>query len=195
MATAGRGKLRGGEIAVMTVTAILVIVLAVMLVQRAGGSGGSGTDQTPTATGTASDTAQETPTDGGGESAAGEDLSGTTFDFVAPSGNIGCAVSTERALCAIKSYDYADAIPAAEVEACDGTVGQFLQVTAEGAGLVCNTSTEELTIATEGVDVLEYGTEVTIDGFTCRSDTDGMSCRNDQSGYSFSVRRAGYTLS
>ncbi|MHB1064237.1 MAG: hypothetical protein ACYC1Z_07110 [Georgenia sp.] len=197
MATAGRGRLRGGEIAVVALTALLVIVLAVMLVQRFGGGVGSA-GGTPSATGTAAGPAQE-PTDGGSTGSTvptrGEDLGGITFDFVSPSGNIGCAVSVDRALCGIATYDYADAIPAAEVKACDGSVGQFLQVTAKGAGLVCDTSDQELTIATDGVDVLEYGSEVTIDGFTCRSETDGVSCRHDESGYSFSVRRAGYTLS
>lgn len=196
MATARRSRLRSGEIAVVALTALLVIVLAVMLVQRLGGVDSAG--GTPSATGTAAGPAQE-PTDGGSTGSTaqtrGEDLAGITFDFVSPSGNIGCAVSVDRALCGIATYDYADAIPAAEVKACDGTVGQFLQVTAKGAGLVCDTSGQKLTIATDGVDVLEYGSEVTIDGFTCRSETDGMSCRHDESGYSFSVRRSGYTLS
>ena len=37
-------------------------------------------------------------------------------------------------------------IPAAVVQACEGTVGHFLQVTAEGSSLVCDTSGEALTI-------------------------------------------------
>lgn len=192
MAAAGRGRLRGGEIAVVAVSGVLVLVLAIMLVMRQGDGGGP---QTPTATATSTTGATPEPSaTATTRQTEGEDLSGVTFDFVAPSGNIGCAVSPERALCGIASYDYADTIPAAEVAACDGTVGQFLQVTAEGAGLVCDTSGQSLTIATDGVDVLEYGAEVTLDGYTCRSETSGMTCRHDASGYSFSLRRAGYTL-
>lgn len=193
MAAAGRGRLGGGEIVVVTLSGVLVLVLAIMLAMRLADGG---TQQTPTATATSATGAEPEPSASATtRQTEGEDLSGVTFDFVAPSGNIGCAVSPERALCAIASYDYADAIPAAEVAACDGTVGQFLQVTAEGAGLVCDTSGQSPTISTDGVTVLEYGTETSIDGYTCRSETSGMTCRHDASGYSFSLRRAGYTLS
>ena len=118
-----------------------------------------------------------------------------TWDFAAPSGNIACRIDDERALCGIADFAYADEIPAAEKSACDGTVGHFLEVTAKGASLVCDTSGKALTTDPSGVPTLGYGQKRTDSGFTCASSESGITCAHDDSGYSFSVRRAKYALS
>jgi hypothetical protein len=187
-----RRSLSGGERAIVVVSLVLVLVFAVLLAVRLTGSAEPGTAAaTPTPVTAASGTA--TTTEDAVE-ADGEDLSQVSWDFVAPSGNIACAVDAERALCGISTFEYADQIPAAEVQACEGTVGHFLEVTAEGSALVCDTSGQELTIDAVGVPALGYGQEESTNGFTCASDETGMTCRHDESGYSFSVRRAAYDL-
>lgn len=196
MAQAGRSRLSGGERAVLVVSVVLVAVFAVLLVLRLSGSSAPG--PTPAATaGTATTPETSAPTDAteeATEAATGEDLSDVSWDFVSPSGNIACAVDDERALCGIATFEYAEKIPAAEVERCDGKVGHFLQVTADGSSLVCDTSGQDLTIDAAGKPALGYGEEESVDGFTCISEETGMSCRHDTSGYSFSVRRAAYDL-
>ena len=196
MAQAGRSRLSGGERAVVVIAAVLVAVFAVLLAVRLTGSSALGATSAA-GTGTAAPSAAPTTTDAteeATEDATGEDLSDVPWDFVSPSGNIACTVDDERALCGIATFEYADKIPAAEVERCDGKVGHFLQVTAEGASLVCDTSGQDLTIDAAGKPALGYGQEESVDGFTCTSEETGMSCRHDTSGYSFSVRRAAYDL-
>ena len=181
-------RLRGGEIAVVAVSAVLVLVFAVVLLTRVMGPGEAAASATASATTTAEATPPaETP------APAGEDLSGVDFDFAAPSGNIACAIDAERALCGIAGFTYS--VPAAEAAACSGTVGHFFQVTAEGASLVCDTSGQEPSIDTSGVPTLGYGQQEHKSGFTCDSTEAGMTCADDATGYSFSVRRAGYTFS
>jgi hypothetical protein len=189
MAEQGTGRLSGGEKALVAVTAALVLVFAVMLVVRLSGPGGGASPAAgaTTAAPSAPATTSAPP--------KGEDLSGVTFDFAAPSGNIACTIEDERALCGIADLTFADDIPAAEKAACDGTVGHFLQVTAEGASLVCDTSGKALTIDPSGVPTLGYGQERSDQGFTCASSESGMTCTHDASGYSFSLRRAAYRLS
>jgi hypothetical protein len=188
MAEQGTGRLSGGEKALVAVTAALVLIFAVMLVVRLSGPGGASPAAGAT---TAAPSAPATAT----AAPKGEDLSGTTFDFAAPSGNIACTIDAERALCGIADFTFADDIPAAEKAACDGTVGHFLQVTAEGSSLVCDTSGKALTIDASGVPTLGYGQERSTHGFTCASSESGMTCTHDASGYSFSLRRAAYRLS
>jgi len=195
MAQAGRSRLSGGERAIVIVSVVLVAVFAVLLAVRLTGSAAPGespsasTGVTPSSPATAPD-ATETPTD----TATGEDLADVSWDFVSPSGNIACAVDTERALCGIATFEYAEKIPAAVVEKCDGKVGHFLQVTEEGASLVCDTSGQDLKIEAAGVPALGYGQEESVDGFTCTSEETGMTCRHDASGFSLSVRRSTYDL-
>ncbi|WP_043502189.1 DUF6636 domain-containing protein [Georgenia sp. SUBG003] len=195
MAQAGRSRLSGGERAVVVVSVVLVAVFAVLLAVRLTGSAAPG-PSTAAGTGTASATrpttsdATEEPTD----STRGEDLADVAWDFVSPSGNIACAVDDERALCGIATFEYADQIPAAVVEECDGKVGHFLQVTADGASFVCDSSGQDLTIEGAGTPALGYGQEERTDGFTCASEETGMTCRHEASGYSFSVRRSAYDL-
>jgi hypothetical protein len=192
MAQAGTRRLSGAETAVAVVTAVLVLVFAVMLATRLSGPGGQGTAvaNDPQETTTATTTAPEEEA-----APAGEDLSGVTFDFAAPSGNIACSIDAERALCGIADFSYADSIPSAEAAACEGTVGHFLQVSEEGAELVCDTSGQQLKIDTSGLPTLGYGQERTAQGFTCTSSETGMTCTHDDAGYSFAVRRAAYDLS
>ncbi|MFH5822397.1 hypothetical protein [Georgenia sp. AZ-5] len=192
MAKAGsRGRLSGGEIAVVAVSVVLVLAFVIMMTTRLTGGEASAepgaTPTAPAATAAPSPTATQAP--------EGEDLSDVAFDFAAPSGNIACAIETDRALCGIASFGYADDIPAADVERCDGTIGHFLQVTAEGSSLVCDTSGQTLSIDAAGLPVLDYGQEQSARGFTCASDETGMTCAHEKSGYSFSVRRAAYDLS
>ena len=192
MAQAGARRLSGSEIAVVAVSVVLLAVFVVMLMLRLspdGGGAGPQADPTATAPPAAGATGEATTAP-----APGEDLSGVSFDFVSPSGNIACAVDGERALCGITEFDYADEIPEAETRACAGTVGHYLQVTAEGASLVCDTSGQAPTVD-PGTAVLDYGQSESADGFTCESAETGMTCTHDESGYSFSVRRAAYTLS
>ncbi|KAE8763054.1 hypothetical protein [Georgenia thermotolerans] len=188
MAEQGSGRLSGGEKALVAVTAVLVLVFAVMLGVRLSGSSGSPSAEARTTTPPTAAAPTTAPP-------AGEDLSDVTWDFAAPSGNIACAIDDERALCGIADFTYTDEIPAAEKSACDGTVGHFLEVTAEGASLVCDTSGEALTIDASGVPTLSYGQKRTDSGFTCASSESGMTCTHEESGYSFSVRRATYALS
>lgn len=192
MAQAGARRLNGGEIAVVVVSVLLVAAFVVMLAVRlsAGDEGGDAAGQTPAASADAGTGAAAETT----APPAGEDLSGVVFDFVSPSGNIACDIDGERALCGIAAFDYAEEIPEAETRACEGTVGHYLQVTAEGASLVCDTSGQPPAVA-PGTAVLDYGQTESVDGFTCESSETGMSCTHDETGYSFAVRRAAYTLS
>ncbi|GAA4423013.1 hypothetical protein GCM10023169_18120 [Georgenia halophila] len=185
--SAGR-RLSRVERTVVVVSVALVAVFAVMLALRlAGMSQPDGTAAEPT---TAAET--ETPT---ATPAPPQDLSAVAWDFASPSGNIACDIDGDRALCAIASMEYADGVPAAEKEACEGTVGHVLQVGAEGASLVCDTSGEATAFDAGSLPVLPYGEQAEDEGFTCLSDETGMTCRHDESGYSFSVARAGYDLS
>ena len=188
-----RSRLSGGERAVVVISLVLVVAFAVLLTLRLTGNADPGPASATAAATTPSAAVTATTTEDPTE-AAGEDLSDVSWDFVSPTGNIACAVDAERALCGIASFEYADQIPAAVVQACEGTVGHFLQVTADGSSLVCDTSGQALTIDAAGVPALGYGQEESTDGFTCASDETGMSCRHDESGYSFSVRRAAYDL-
>ncbi|PFG38561.1 hypothetical protein ATJ97_1042 [Georgenia soli] len=195
MAQAGRSRLSGGERAVVVISALLVVAFAVLLAVRfTGSSAPEATTAATSGTATPSGTTATGPTEDPTEAPTGEDLTDVAWDFVSPSGNIACTVDDERALCGIATFEYADKIPAAEVERCDGKVGHFLQVTAEGSSLVCDTSGQDLTIDAAGTPALGYGQEESVDGFTCLSEETGMSCRHDTSGYSFSVRRAAYDL-
>ncbi|MCK6210602.1 hypothetical protein KZX45_08615 [Georgenia sp. EYE_87] len=189
-----RSRLSGGERAVIVVSLVLVAAFAVLLSLRLTGNADPGPASATTAPPATSGPAATATAGKEATEPAGEDLSEVSWDFVSPTGNIACAVDAERALCGIASFEYADQIPAAVVQACDGTVGHFLQVTAEGSSLVCDTSGEALTIDAAGVPALGYGQEESAEGFTCASAETGMSCRHDQSGYSFSVRRAAYDL-
>jgi hypothetical protein len=195
MAQAGRSRLSRGERAVVVVSLVLVAVFVVLLTVRLTGSAAPG-PTTAAGAGTAPPSAARTaaPTEEATEAVTGENLADVSWDFVSPSGNIACAVDDERALCGIANFEYADRIPTAVVEECDGKVGHFLQVTADGASFVCDTSGQDLTIEAAGTPALGYGQEETVDGFTCTSEETGMTCRHDESGYSFAVRRAAYDL-
>lgn len=177
------------EIAVVVISVLLIVVFLVMAALRytadARSDDDAGSSPTPAPTG-------QSPEDETAGEAETVDSSELSWDFVSPSGNIGCSVDDEHALCGIATMQYQDAVPAAEQEACDGLVGHLVEVTADGATLVCDASGEAPVI--EGEEVLDYGTDITVEGFTCFSDETGMSCRHLASGYSFSVARAGYEL-
>lgn len=175
----------------MPVLAIVFVVLSGLIVLGIGGwividmldRSGGGTQQSapqPPAT-------QDSTGEGGLVDEADDEgtapPTGEVESFVAPSGNIGCTIDSERARCIVQSFDYDPP------EAPDGCTmddwGSIVVANNDGAGFSCTPAPFP-----SDAQPLDYGQTVSAHGMTCASSETGVSCRSDETGAAFSVARA-----
>lgn len=149
---------------------LVVIALVLLAVWMSGGSAtpsGEGTGGTPSAS------AGATP---GGTAAPASQA------FQLPSGNIRCAMSADGVTCTIRSIAYDP--PA--VAGCNGKTGHVVTLNDDGFAFVCVDGSAP---AVPDGAVLEYGSQASVEGYTCRSASDGVTCTRDD-GTGFKLARA-----
>ncbi|WP_019137602.1 DUF6636 domain-containing protein [Cellulomonas massiliensis] len=149
---------------------LVVIALVLLAVWMSGGSGTPGGEGTG---GTASASAEPTPGGSAGPKAQA---------FQLPSGNIRCAMSGDGVTCTIRNIAYDP--PA--VPGCNGETGHVVALNEDGFAFVCVDGSAPA--VPEG-PVLEYGSQASVDGYTCRSASDGVTCTRDD-GTGFKLARA-----
>jgi hypothetical protein len=109
---------------------------------------------------------------------------GGEVTFQTPSGNIGCLVTTEHALCGIREFTYS---PPPQPADCDlPGWGHTIGVEATGSGdFVCADSL----LAGPDAQVLAYGRGVLVGPFACGSSSDGLTCANRDTRHGFFISR------
>ena len=105
--------------------------------------------------------------------------------FRSPSGNIGCAMTSQGVRCDIRERSWR---PPPKPRSCDVDYGQGLAVDRTGRGrFVCAGDT------TLGVGrTVAYGTLVRRGRFACRVRTTGVRCLNTRNRHGFALSRQGY---
>ena len=109
--------------------------------------------------------------------------------FSSPTGNIGCVLSSEFAVCEIGDHDYA--LPSEPAD-CQGDWGAAIQFTDPSTAPTfgaCKTDTQ-----LGSPDLLAYGSTAVAGSFACLSQEVGMTCWNTDTGHGFSLSRAAYAL-
>ena len=105
--------------------------------------------------------------------------------FRSPTGNIGCAMSTQYVRCDIQQRSWR---PPPKPRSCDVDFGQGLAVDRSGrAGFVCAGDT----VLHVGRKVA-YGTLVRRGRFACRVRTSGVRCLNTRNRHGFSLSAQRY---
>ena len=105
--------------------------------------------------------------------------------FRSPTGNIGCAMSTQGVRCDIQKRSWS---PPAKPRSCDVDFGQGLAVGRSGrAGFVCAGDT----VLHVGRKVA-YGTLLRRGRFACRVRTSGVRCLNTRTRHGFSLSAQRY---
>ncbi len=167
MAASSRPPLGSGIVTLIVVDAVLVLVFLVMLWQftRPDVGANPSSSTSPSATQTAAE--------------------GDEVVFTLPSRNITCVMAADATTCAIAEFEY----DPPEVAGCEGSTGYEIEVTPEGARWLC-TEGAPPGPASEGTDVLDYGSAASSNGYTCESSEQGVACRHDESGNAFSLARA-----
>lgn len=157
----GRGMGRG-MLAFVVADVVLVLALLVLVgVWVAGSSTSSTPDDGPGAAATvASSPSTSTGTAG---------TAPTTFRM--PSGNIACTVSVDGVTCTIASIRFE--APAAA--GCTGQTGHVFVLSTDGVTVPCVDGAPPA-VAGDDVATLEYGSSMTVGGYTCTSATDGVTC-------------------
>lgn len=116
-----------------------------------------------------------------------ETATSETSEFVTPSGNIGCAITTSGARCDIGDRSWtAPPKPAS----CPLDYGNGVSVGANGAQLTCAGDTL-LHLTTT---VLAYGHGVRNGPYLCVSQSAGMRCDNETTKHGFTLAKEAYTL-
>ena len=110
-----------------------------------------------------------------------------SYDFWAPSRNIGCYVGSDVARCDIVSKSWK---PPAPPDDCELDFGGGVSVSQREEGtLTCAGDT------VLGADeTLHYGEAVKVGDFTCDSESAGVRCENTATGHGFTLSREKYTL-
>jgi uncharacterized protein DUF6636 len=116
-----------------------------------------------------------------------ETVSGGTFLFVTPSGNIGCAVTGTNARCDIGDRSWT---PPPKPATCQLDYGNGAVVDGTGARLSCAGDT--LLHATTAL--LPYGHGVRDGQVLCVSQATGVRCEYVRTGHGFLLAKEGYTL-
>ena len=147
--------------------------------QAAAGSPSTTPSAEATQSGQGADGASQSPTSAPPEPAA------DVVQFVSPSGNIRCAVSSAGARCDIAKKDWS---PGPRPAGCTADWGTGVFVDGTHAALVCASD------AVDGGSALKYGKTVTRGAYTCTSSQSGISCRNSGSGHEFTLARAEYRV-
>lgn len=190
-------KLTRGQIVVIVAVAALVLGFAILLLIRLGDGSGQAT-AAPTEQASDVDASPDGERPSGDDERPSDDASPdgdrasapapahevpTTFHV--PSGNIVCAITADSADCVIHTFDFEP-----EDDSCEATnSGGHLRVEPAGASVPCS----PLVVA-GNLPELDYGEDVSANGYTCTSQRDGVTCTHDETGYGFSLARADYEL-
>ena len=114
-------------------------------------------------------------------------LAPTASAFRSPTGNIGCAMTSQSVRCDIRERSWR---PPAKPRSCDVDFGQGVSVDRTGRGrFVCAGDT------TLGVGrTVGYGALVRRGRFACRVRVSGVRCLNTRNRHGFALSRQGYRL-
>lgn len=158
----------------VTLDAVLVagLLVTVLLVVRPAGPAAQAPPGTATTT-QAATTPRTTPTPGP-----------PTFQL--PSGNIACAMTTDKVTCTIANKTFA---PPPRTDCKDDTGGHTVVLGANGVAVPCTDA------ARPGAEVptLNYGGKSTVGPYVCTSATNGVTCV-DASGKGFRLAREALTM-
>ncbi len=192
--TSGSGPVRRGMNpalrAFLVVDVVLVVVfLVVFLVTRSGGGEpeAASPERSTSEVAASQATAPEDAPSASDEPAPRDEPQ----LFASPSGNILCSISAESASCSIAELAEEGLV---EDEACDGTVGHVVLVTADGGAERPCLESDPPGKAPEATPQLDYDQSASAFGYTCTSSRSGMICRHDATGHGFSIARAGSSL-
>lgn len=105
--------------------------------------------------------------------------------FRSPTGNIGCALSSQGVRCDIQQRSWR---PPAKPRSCDVDYGQGLAVERTGRGRFVCAGDTVLGIGR----TVAYGTLVRRGRFACRVRTSGVRCINTRNRHGFALSRQGY---
>ena len=157
-------------------------ILAILAVAACSGPAEPGADPTPSAAaGLGNRPARATPS-----AVVTREIS-TTYDFLTPSKNIGCLMTSNSARCDIVTKSWK---PPAKPADCDLDWGNGVAVVAANKGeVVCAGDTVRGTKT-----ILPYGEAVKVDNFVCESASSGVRCANTASGHGFTLSRQSYTV-
>jgi len=197
-AAAERNRLRRRNTGIAMVFVTLLCVVAVVLAVNTLGEVGSRAEpgQAQDTPGAGGPTATPPPADGAappvegaappveGEAPPAEPPAAVTFS--SPSGNIGCSVTPEIARCDIVDRVWEPGAPPAE---CTATWGVGVQVSPQGASLVCAADS-----VLGGQEPLAYGATSEVGTYRCTSTEAGMRCEDVATGRGFALARTDYTL-
>jgi hypothetical protein len=111
----------------------------------------------------------------------------TTYDFLTPSKNISCLMTSESARCDIRTKSWK---PPAKPADCQLDWGNGVAVDAAGTGTVVCAGDTVLGAKT----TLPYGEAVKVGKFVCASASSGVRCSNTASGHGFTLSRQSYTV-
>lgn len=190
-AAAERSRLRRRNTGIALVFVGLLCAVAVVLAVNTLGEVGGGADSDLTPSAGADDPAATTPpADGAAPAVEGEEPPAqppaAAVRFSSPSGNIGCSVTPELARCDIvdRAWD-----PGAPPPECTATWGAGVQVSPQGASLVCAADS-----VLGGQAPLAYGATSEVGTYRCTSTEAGMRCEDVATGRGFALARTDYTL-
>jgi hypothetical protein len=191
----GLSRRQWGIIAAIVVAALAGAGIALAAVFTVGGG-----DAAPTAADGAGSTALPAPpASAAGSSDPNADVQvidgetdhrfGTgSAQFVTPSRNIACRMSTGEVRCDVVQRTWEVPPPPAD---CTLSYGTGAVLVGSGKGQL---SCVGDTVADPSLSVLSYGQGVRFGDVVCVSKESGMSCKNAQSGHGFAVARAAYDL-
>jgi hypothetical protein len=111
--------------------------------------------------------------------------------FQTPSGNIHCVIYAEQPAgvrCDMVELVQSYTAPPPDCDLDYGT-SFYVEADAPKAGLSCHGDT----IILPTMSVLAYGSQISVGGITCQSETSGLTCTN-QTGAGFTLSRARQTL-
>ncbi|MEV6069932.1 DUF6636 domain-containing protein [Nocardia sp. NPDC052001] len=118
---------------------------------------------------------------------AGTANAASLSQFIAPSGNIGCLVGPEGAVCQIRDHSY---LSPQRPDTCHGAYGDVLAVQNERARITCHTDAP--------IDfhspIVDYGQQVRQGNFVCTVSLQYVQCVNATTGHGFQIAREFYTV-
>ena len=113
---------------------------------------------------------------------------GAAVDFLSPTGNIRCSISSQGAVCEVSERSYE---PSPKPADCDLDHGAMIGVGRRGpAAFLCHGDTG----FGSPTPVLEYGRSTTNGLFMCRSSQEGMSCEVSGGKHGFEISRDAYRV-
>ena len=109
--------------------------------------------------------------------------------FSSPTGNIGCFLSAEIAVCEIGSYDFE--LPP-KPSSCEFDWGAQIELSDPSTAPVLGACKSDTLLG--ATDQLAYGSTAAVGEFACFSQEIGMTCWNQDTGHGFTLSRAAYAL-